>query len=1459
MLLEVTVVAGPGPGTGTVCPAAPFSPMELSITWPSGQSGSSGSGLSLQRALVQRWPGYFFTVAGQPLQALEAGTVPLVNGAVVVAWQESPGHHKSGVADDASSNRTPDVQRSIADFQDIDGSITAVLAVCSGPGAGAIFALRRGTYSLGRGQCRIRVEDPSLSRHHGTLVVNAHGITLRATEGSSGFSIRSANDSPTASAERFNGTVVLEVGDSVSCGSSILELRFHDPVLTLSDFEPHLLDSAAMRPLSVSHPAGSQRSRVALTIAGCLPLVLGVGLALVTGSWMFLAFAAMGAMAALVPLFGGRKRRNAFRGAVDAAVRQDASRRSRAFPDAGTLMVASRAGPTPPQPQRSGVQTTLRFGTAAQPAALEVTPADPGFSAPRLPALPFCIPLSAMPVTVRGPAGAVLSLLHYVVMQLDAADIPVVLLGSAGTIPLAARFLPHIVLATSGSAATHALAQLRLGAGVGSGAHAAVLLLVDEPACAWISPSPGLRVVHFAVHPSRHQGTLASTCAGTEPPHGPAGPTAGSLTAASSGIDAADSETAAMFATVEMRAAGNHLTGTFANQEFTPDGVPPTVFDAYCRRRALSVAGLEKGPSAQGPLEPNTLPLRELCSRDAVIAQWKLSHGGPLRPISLGQSAEGPTKFDFLHDGPHLLLGGTTGSGKSELLRTLAGSLAVAHSPADLQFVFFDFKGGAGLGTLRKFPHTSSLITDLGGDAMDRTLASLRAELHLREAALAACEAADSDSYRAAALHHGAVERTGAHGMAHLVVIIDEFRVLVDQFPDAMAELMRIAAVRRSLGIHLVMATQRPQGALNADIRANVTSSICLRVQSTFDSTDVIGTGVAAAISVTTPGRAFISKAGAAPQEFQSAALRLPSVGTGLGPVLEDPGERMSFLPAYSSDPGGITSDVAAVAGLMVEAWQQYRSEDTTLQPAAAVIAAELPPEVDVGRTRSEGAPYCEGSPVSERALGSNSSLLLGFVDVPLRQSVEPLLWNPELNSHLACLGATPESSHAVALAAGQVLAANISASGRPAFNGAVSTSSPSNGLETRGSTVSGSHALPRLLYVLDGDGSLRRFAGSPWVGAHVGPDQLRTAAHLVGRLAQTAGATTQTLVLCITDWGRWAASFRASPWHETEDGIAALIRFSQPNLVVLVGGGRELLSTPFLPEIPNRIFLPFGTSSESTMLWPRMPRFKPLRGRGAIAGPVNELVSGDGGDALHIVQLGNMSSVSSQTVGSQNGFSRRESNTSRNARIPINGSAAAGTLRVSALPDSVSMEQLQEALSGEVTARGSRGSRGISVVVGIGGDGGHPVRVKLGPGTVLPVLGSPSSGKTSFLQTLEYLNSSSPRGTRPPQAAPRLLWLDDAAALTPTELQQVTESLAAGMVLVAAFNWPGPAVSSLPLSWGLRTAQQGIVLRPRRAADGELFGVRLDTVGAEPYGRGVLLDHGERSWFQFPMPGTCP
>ena len=100
--------------------------------------------------------------------------------------------------------------------------------------------------------------------------------------------------------------------------------------------------------------------------------------------------------------------------------------------------------------------------------------------------------------------------------------------------------------------------------------------------------------------------------------------------------------------------------------------------------------------------------------------------------------------------------------------------------------------------------------------------------------------------------------------------------MLVDEAPAALAELMRIAAIGRSLGIHLIMATQRPQGAVSADIRANVTSCIALRVQSELESIDIINSRLAAAIPITCPGRAYLVRGNEAPEEFQSATVTSP-------------------------------------------------------------------------------------------------------------------------------------------------------------------------------------------------------------------------------------------------------------------------------------------------------------------------------------------------------------------------------------------------------------------------------------------------------------------------------------------------------------------------------------------------------------------------------------------------------
>ncbi|WP_425860647.1 FtsK/SpoIIIE domain-containing protein [Arthrobacter sp. TWP1-1] len=1395
MLLEITIVAGLG--------VAPFPPTELTIMWPCEAQGADDSGVSLRSALDERWPGYNFFVSGEELQYLHAGTAPLVDGAVVVAQPRDAG--AGGPGREVSTGFKP---------AESGAGTAALLCICSGPGAGAVFALHRGQYSLGRGHCRITVSDPALSRHHGTLRVGSHHITLTAIRGSTGFTLRRTLDSPTASAEPIKGTRVLLVGQRVHCGSTEFELRFPDSGLldptSMPDGTNALLDPAALEPLVVTSDSGSVRNRVAMIVAGTLPLVLGIGLALLMGSWMFLAFSAMGATAVVIPLIGGSKRRRAFRSAIADATRQDWARRAAAFPDAASLMIATRTSAVEQaegKPRaRPSLDVALRLGIGTASAAIAVSANDSTFIPPEIPSLPITVPLGPRPVTINGPSAPMLKLLNFALMQLDSAQIPVVLFGSADIVPLEARFLPLTVLATSLTAAALALADVSPGTNRVS--PGAVLVAINEPVTGLLASVPGLHVLHFALPRPNSLGGSSTTLRslGTRPRSTePLGPTGAVAAAPMMALGGSGSASAPDAASVSLEAAGNHITGTFKGSQFVPDGVSSSVFGDYARRRAFQCGGVSDswGPGEQRSLRANTLPLLERSSVASIVREWGRSSGGQLCPVQLGLAETGPTMFDFLRDGPHLLVGGTTGSGKSEILRTLVGNLAIAHSPADLQFVFIDFKGGAGLGVLVKLPHTTSLITDLSGHGMDRTLASLRAEIRHREAALASVEAADSQGYRAMIGKSGAVQ--DGHSMAHLIIVVDEFRVLVDQFPDAMAELMRIAAVGRSLGIHLVLATQRPQGAVNADIRANVTSSICLRVQSVFDSTDVIGTGVAASISVGTPGRAFISRAGAIPEEFQSATLRLPDVAHGGLPTVELATARLARVPTSGTDTGaGLRqSDVAAVAKLLTEAWQVVQARGPE-RNAPCVVADELPSEVEI--------------PINTPATSTNDDgagceVVLGIVDVPQSQSLHTLRWNPLGHSHLAFFGTQSETSTATELVVGQLLTANAEQE----------------------------RMCPHLLYLLDGNGSLQASSSSEFVGAYITPQNLRTAAHLVQKLAETARSHPESmLVLCISDWGRWATALRSSPWHQAEDGIAELIRFGHQNLVVVIGGARELVTAPFLSSIPNRIYLTHGSSAESTMLWPRLPQFDPVPGRASIAGPLNTHSAAHqiGTEDLHIAQLARPAHTTIDPTS-------------------MAGRQAEGILHVSPLPRTLTLAQLHVAMSRNSrrsTGEGLQpvGGRGPSILLGIGGDGGQAVEIAVVPGSVLPVVGSPGCGKSDYLRALELLNGEMLlNGEANPT---RILYLDDAATLPPAKIQEATQHLSQGAVIVAAFPYPGPSLSALPAEWGLRNPQQGIVLAPQRPGDAELFGVRLDTVGAEPPGRAVLLNRGRSTWFQCPQ-----
>ncbi|MBZ5735404.1 FHA domain-containing protein [Nocardioides sp. TRM66260-LWL] len=420
------------------------------------------------------------------------------------------------------------------------------------------------------------------------------------------------------------------------------------------------------------------------------------------------------------------------------------------------------------------------------------------------------------------------------------------------------------------------------------------------------------------------------------------------------------------------------------------------VESAWCDRAMRPIASLrDVGASQEGESLPDSARLLEVLgidppTADAVRAGWVMQPESTR--MVLGAGLGGPFSLDLKADGPHGLIAGTTGAGKTELLQTMIASLAVANRPDALNFVLVDYKGDGAFKDCVKFPHTVGKVNNLDPHLVVRALASLRAELHYREHFLAEAGVKDIEDYRdlrAKEPHRPPLPR--------LLIVIDEFAQLFKELPDFVNGLVAISQLGRSLGIHLILATQRPSGVVSPEIRANTNMRIALRVADAGDSTDVLDSPDASRIAKSTPGRAYVRLGAGALQPFQSGRVggrRPGAVAVDVPPPFVAP---LGWRGLAYAPPAPPKTKQAAVA-----------VDDTDL---AALVAAV----VEAGQAEGvppQRSPWLEA--LEERLIapehpepvpGAVPPLAYGRCDRPELQRQEVATWDPHRDGHLLVIG----------------------------------------------------------------------------------------------------------------------------------------------------------------------------------------------------------------------------------------------------------------------------------------------------------------------------------------------------------------------------------------------------------------------------------------------------------------------
>ncbi|MEU0839540.1 FtsK/SpoIIIE domain-containing protein [Streptomyces sp. NPDC005962] len=787
-------------------------------------------------------------------------------------------------------------------FRPVSRQTAGVLQVIAGPDVGLSFALTPGTHAVARSSsAEVCLRDPDVSRRgHARLEVSPDGQAVVVDRGSTNGTY--------VDGVRVTDRAALSAGSVLQTGSDELEwtplpagvLRSTRSADGRLDFDRAFAPAPAVPSTEVTLPVQQEESANsdAMEIVALVAILGAIGVGILTDRMLMVVFGGISLIGyGLMDSIRTKQRkerkavlartRQAARQKIDTHLAEEQRVRLLLAPDPSEIAEMATGARPDLWPRRSDSPNglVLRVGIADLPASVTVR-GEPwaGFKDPTLRDAPVTVDLRTTGVLgVVGDSRQTQTLLRWLLAQLATLrgpnDLRIVLITANGHDGLMwARWLPHLdagptaanscwIGNTDATRAARVQELRKLIAARQTQRRASSTAQFDEEVVVVLDGALALRELPGMGEVLRD------------------GPSVGVylVCADRRGMNECRG-------LCEMGTDTLSLTRTPDDDPVTatPDALEKSAAERLARALAPMRDRLTLGSALNAiPRYVRFLDLLDIGRPTAadVLALW--NHGqGPLTRVALGTDAGGPVTVDLARQGPHTMLGGATGAGKSILLQTLVTSLLLANRPDELSLVLVDFKGGSAFLPFQHCPHVVALIRSTGetpadvfdSAAADRVLASVRAEVSRREFLLAR--------------HDGEIDRywqkrrsdPSMPPLPRLVMVFDEFARVLETSPDFLKELVNVAAKGRSLGMHLVLATQSLQGKLSPEMKNNISLRISLRQNEPADSTEVLGVPDASAIPGSLRGRGMIlctTDETRVPQTFQSGYLgAAPPSGT---------------------------------------------------------------------------------------------------------------------------------------------------------------------------------------------------------------------------------------------------------------------------------------------------------------------------------------------------------------------------------------------------------------------------------------------------------------------------------------------------------------------------------------------------------------------------------------------------